>query len=67
MQQTVHAKSPNLNIAAPLPLFAAAERLRVRALPLPARRLARRLGMSSATALAVAEAAGFVLGQEVGR
>ena len=67
MQQTVHAKSPNLKIAAPLPLFAVAELSRVRALPLPARRLARRLGMPSATALAVAEAAGFFLGQEVGR
>ena len=48
-------------------LFAAGERQRVRSLPLPARRLARRLGMPSTTALVIAEAAGFSLQQEAGR
>jgi hypothetical protein len=43
-----------------LPLFEAAERARVRALPLAARRLARRHGLPSATACTIAEAAGFV-------
>lgn len=44
-------------------LFAAADRQRVRTLPLSARRLVRRHGMSAATALIVAEAAGFRLGE----
>jgi hypothetical protein len=43
-----------------LPLFEAAERSRVRALPLAARRLARRHGFASATARMLADAAGFV-------
>ncbi len=65
-------KKPNLQAArrsvhtAP-DLFTAGERQRVRSLPLPARRLARRLGMPASTALIVAEAAGFALGQEAGR
>lgn len=67
MKLTILSTPPNLKAATSLPLFAAAERSRVRALPLPARQLARRLGMPPATALAVAEAAGFRLGQEVGR
>ncbi len=67
MNETILAKPQNLKTAATLPLFAAAERSRIRALPLPARRLARRLGMSPSTALMVAEAAGFLVGQEVGR
>jgi hypothetical protein len=45
-----------------LPLFEAAERARVRALPLAARRLARRHGLPSATATMIAQAAGFVEG-----
>ena len=45
-----------------LPLFEAAERARVRALPLAARRLARRHGLPSATARMIAHAAGFVEG-----
>jgi hypothetical protein len=45
-----------------LPLFEAAERARVRALPLAARRLARRHGFPSATATMLAHAAGFVEG-----
>lgn len=45
-----------------LPLFDHAERVRVRALPLPARRLVRRYGLTPATALAVACAAGFHCG-----
>ena len=45
-----------------LPLFEAAERERVRALPLAARRLARRHGLPSATATMLAHAAGFVEG-----
>jgi hypothetical protein len=43
-----------------LPLFEAAERARVRSLPLAARRLARRHNLPSATARTVAAAAGFV-------
>ena len=42
-----------------LPLFEAAERARVRALPLAARRLARRHSLPAATARAIAEAAGL--------
>ena len=61
MNPSLPAKSPDLNISRTLPLFAAAERSRIRALPLPARRLARRLGLPSATALALAEAAGFLM------
>jgi hypothetical protein len=45
-----------------LPLFEAAERARVRALPLAARRLARRHGLTSATAGMIAQAAGFADG-----
>jgi hypothetical protein len=45
-----------------LPLFDHAERTRIRALPLPARRLARRFGFSASTAMAVAQAAGFDCG-----
>lgn len=45
-----------------LPLFEAAERAHVRALPLAARRLARRHGLPSATAGMIAHAAGFVEG-----
>jgi hypothetical protein len=45
-----------------MPLFEAAERARVRALPLAARRLARRHGLTSATAGMIAQAAGFVEG-----
>jgi hypothetical protein len=44
-----------------MPLFEAAERARVRALPLAARRLAYRHNLPSATARTVAEAAGFAL------
>lgn len=47
-----------------LPLFDHAERERVRTLPLPARRLARRFGFIAATALAVAHAAGFDCGDD---
>jgi hypothetical protein len=50
-----HAAKPHVV----LPLFEAAERARVRALPLAARRLARRHGLPSATARTVAEAAGL--------
>jgi hypothetical protein len=44
-----------------MPLFEAAERARVRTLPLAARRLAYRHSLPSATARMVAEAAGFAL------
>jgi hypothetical protein len=47
-----------------LPLFGAAERACVRALPLAARRLARRHGLPSATARMLAHAAGFVEGSQ---
>ena len=47
-----------------LPLFDHAERERVRMLPLPARRLARRYGLTPATANAVAQAAGFKCGDD---
>jgi hypothetical protein len=46
----------------PSSLFDHAERVRMRALPLPARRIARRYGLTAATALAVALAAGFRCG-----
>lgn len=59
MNPTLRARSLDLNISCTLPLFVAAERSRIRALPLAARQLARRLGLPSATALAFAEAAGF--------
>lgn len=45
-----------------LPLFDHIERARVRALPLPARRLVKLYGFTPATALAVACAAGFHCG-----
>jgi hypothetical protein len=45
-----------------MPLFEAAERARVRALPLAARRIARRHGLPSATATIIAHAAGFTEG-----
>lgn len=62
MQETILAKPQNLKTAASLPLFAAAERTRIRALPLPARRLAARLGMAASTAATIAEMAGFYMG-----
>ena len=43
-----------------LPLFKHAEEVRVRSLPIAAKRL-RRHGLTSATALIIAEAAGFCL------
>lgn len=43
----------------PLPLFQHAEAARVRALPLPAKRLATRFALPAATAQAIAELAGF--------
>lgn len=67
MNTTILANARNLKTSASLPLFSAADRARVRALPLPARRLACRLGMPPSTALLIAEAAGFRLGLEVGR
>ena len=45
--------------AIPLPLLDHIDRARVRALPLPARRLVQLYGFSASTALAVALAAGF--------
>ncbi len=42
-----------------LPLFDHAESIRIRQLPLSARRLVRRWGMASATALVYAELAGY--------
>lgn len=50
--------------AAPLPLPDQIDRNRFRALPLPARRLARLYGLSPATALAIACAAGFRCGED---
>jgi hypothetical protein len=50
-----HSDNPSL------PLFEAAERARVRALPLAARRLARRHSLPSATARMLAHAAGFAM------
>ena len=47
------------------PLFEAAERSRVRALPIAARRIARRYGLPSSTAVVVAQLAGFPV--EAGR
>src|SRR5262245_59094816 len=53
--------APHRNTSPNLPLFEAADRLTVRALPLPAHHLARRHNIPSATACMVAEAAGFAL------
>ncbi|WP_289296357.1 hypothetical protein [uncultured Reyranella sp.] len=44
-------------------LFAAAERQRVRALPLSARRLVQRHGLPAATAVIIAESAGFQMAE----
>jgi hypothetical protein len=46
-------------LPAGLPLFDHAEANRVRDLPLPARRLARRWGVAASTARTLAELAGF--------
>jgi len=46
------------------PLLHYAERVRVRTLPIAARRLARRLALPAATALFIAEQAGFPTGDE---
>lgn len=48
--------------ATPLPLLDHIDRVRVRALPLPARRLNQLYGLEPATALEVACAAGFHCG-----
>jgi hypothetical protein len=47
-----------------LPLLEYAERERVRALPRAARRIAQRLGVPAATALGIAQAAGFYCGDD---
>lgn len=47
-----------------LPLFDHAERVRVRKLPLPARRLARRFALEPATAVEIALVAGFKSGDD---
>jgi hypothetical protein len=54
-------QSRRYSVHSSLPLFEAAERNRVRGLPLAARRLARRHNLPAATARTVAEAAGFSL------
>lgn len=53
------ANSPRFDNDCPLPLFEAAEKARVRALSLPARRLARRHSLPASTARVIAELAGF--------
>lgn len=56
------AASPRAdNAGASLPLLDYAERTRIRSLPMPARRLARRHNLPPATACMIAEAAGFAL------
>lgn len=58
--RNLRAKPAQHNIHfASLPLLHAAERARFRALPFPAKRLVRRHGLTPATALVVAELAGF--------
>jgi hypothetical protein len=47
-----------------LPLFDHSERTRIRTLPLPARRIARRYGFAASMALAIAQAAGFNCGDD---
>jgi hypothetical protein len=59
MTRTIQSRHRLDNLS--LPLFEAAERARVRALPFAARRLANRHSLPPATARAVAEAAGFAL------
>jgi hypothetical protein len=53
-----HAR-PRNGCAPTLPLLDHIDRVRLRALPLPARRLVQLYGFSASTALAVALAAGF--------
>jgi hypothetical protein len=60
MHSTINSRYRSDNPS--LPLFEAAERARVRALPLAARRIARRHGLPSATATMIAHAAGFTEG-----
>lgn len=55
LQPTVRASNSALH----LPLFKHAEKVRVRSLPIAAKHLARRHGLTPATALVVAELAGF--------
>lgn len=57
MTTFLHADRPTVQTEPDL--FTAAERQRFRALPLPARRLMRQHGLPRATALVIAESAGF--------
>ena len=61
--KTVHPRGRASNSALHLPLFKHAEKVRVRSLPVAAKHLARRHGLTPATALVVAEAAGFFIGE----
>jgi hypothetical protein len=59
VKKTIPTPSHNFNTGPSLPLFEHADRVRLRALPFPARRLASRLSVSASTALTIAELAGF--------
>jgi hypothetical protein len=58
------ANPPRFDNDCPMPLFEAAEKARIRALSLPARRLARRHSLPASTALTIAELAGFYTGAD---
>jgi hypothetical protein len=59
MKRKVTRPGATANPSAGLPVFDVADRNRVRALPLPAKRLSQRLGLPAATAWTLAELAGF--------
>ena len=62
MENAVYHHLHRRNTINDLPLWQAADRNRIRALPLPARRLVARLGMPASTAATIAEMAGFYMG-----
>jgi hypothetical protein len=62
MRNAVYHHPRRRNTINELPLWQAADRSRIRALPLPARRLVARLGMSASMAASIAELAGFYMG-----
>ncbi len=59
MTKIIAQPSASNGAATPLPLLEYGERVRIRALPRAARRLAQRYGLPPSTACAVASAAGF--------
>lgn len=62
MTNAVYHRPRRRNTISELPLWRAADRSRIRTLPLPARRLVARLGIAASTAATIAELAGFWMG-----